>query len=66
MLIERADDVVSIIEIKLPRKIATFRAQTKLRQAVQLAFVTPYGVAENQYASELVDAQIRMEALLEA
>jgi len=68
MLIERADDVVSIIEIKfsdepfviskkyaeeLCRKIATFRAQTKLRQAVQLAFVTPYGVAENQYALEL-------------
>ena len=81
MLIERADDVVSIIEIKfsdepfvinkkyaeeLRRKVATFRAETKLRQAVHLAFVTPYGVAENQYASELVDAQIRMEALFEA
>jgi hypothetical protein len=52
--------------IELRRKMATFRAQTKLRQAVQLAFVTPYGVAESQYASELVDAQIRMEALLEA
>ncbi|HKY40860.1 MAG TPA: hypothetical protein VJN18_33225 [Polyangiaceae bacterium] len=78
MLIERADDVVSVVEIKftnepfvitrkysdeLHRKLATFRSQTKLRQAVHLVFVTSYGVAPNAYATELVDAEVRMDAL---
>lgn len=78
MLIDRADDVVSLVEIKftdtpfeitrvyadqLRRKVAVFRAQTKLKKAVHLVMMTSHGVAPNRYAKELVDAQVTMEDL---
>ena len=79
MLIDRADDVVSVIEIKftdapfiitrkyadeLRNKIAAFRAHTKLKKAVHLVFLTSYGVAKNRYAADLVDTEVTMDALL--
>jgi hypothetical protein len=80
MLIDRADGVVSIIEIKftdgpfaitrkyadeLRNKIAVFRAETALKKAVHLVFVTSYGVVQNQYAADIVDATVMMDALLQ-
>lgn len=78
MLIDRADDVVSLVEIKftdapfeitrayadqLRRKGEVFRLRTKLRKAVHVVMVTPYGVVPNRYAKELVDAEVTMQDL---
>lgn len=79
LLIDRADDVISVCEMKftdapfvitkqyaaaLRRKIDAFRRHTKTRKATHLVFVTSYGVRDGAHASELVDASITMDALL--
>lgn len=78
MLIDRADDVVSLVEIKfsdstfeitrayaeqLRKKVAIFRARTKSKKAVHLVMLTSYGVVPNRYAKELVDAELTLEHL---
>lgn len=79
LLIDRADDVVTICEMKftdgpftitkkyaaeLRRKLSVFREQTQTRKATHLVFVTSYGLTNNPYADELVDATVTMDALL--
>lgn len=49
----------------LRRKIDAFRRHTKTRKAIQIVFVTSYGVREGAHASELVDVSITMDALFE-
>ena len=78
MLIDRADDVVSVIEIKftdapfaitrkyadeLRNKIAVFRTHTKLTKAIHVVFVTSCGVVHNRHATDMVDAEVTMDAL---
>jgi len=78
MLIDRADGVVSVVEIKftnepflitrkyaglLRHKIAAFRARTGLKKAIHLVFVTSYGIVPNQHARDIVDAEVTMDAL---
>jgi uncharacterized protein len=78
MLIDRADDVVSVIEVEftaapftitrkyaeeLRNKLDVFRTQTKSRKTLHLVFLASHGVVPNQYAAELVDAQLTLEAL---
>ncbi|MEZ4225356.1 MAG: ATP-binding protein [Polyangiaceae bacterium] len=78
MLIDRADNVVSVVEIKfsdapftitrkyadeLRRKLAVFRQRTKLKKAVHLVLLTCHGVTDNEYKRELVDAEVTMDAL---
>jgi hypothetical protein len=80
LLIDRADDVVSVCELKftdtpfaitssyadtLRRRIATFREQTHTRKTVHLVFVTANGLADNRHARELVDAQLTMNVLFQ-
>lgn len=79
MLIDRADDVVTICEMKFTdapftvtrsyadevrNKIAVFRRETGTTKAVHVAFVTSYGVVDNQYSRDLIDANVTMDALL--
>lgn len=79
LLIDRADDVVSICEIKftdapfpitkryaaeLRRKVDAFVRHTGTRKATHLVFVTSYGVQPGAHARELVDAEVTMDALL--
>jgi len=81
MLIDRADNVVSVIEIKfsdgpftitrkysaeLRNKLAVFREQTKLKKAIHLVFLTCHGVTNNEYKTELVDTELTMDALFRA
>jgi hypothetical protein len=78
LLIDRADGVISVCELKfvdgefvitkkyaneLRSKTAAFRAATRTRKAIQLVLVTPYGVAKNAHADELVDRSVTIEAL---
>ena len=79
MLIDRADDVVSLCEMKftdapfritkkyaedMRRKVAVFRAATGTRKNIHVVFVTSYGLVDNAYARDLVDAQVTMDALV--
>lgn len=78
LIIDRADDVISVCEMKfsdapfvitkayaseLRRKLDAFRRATGTRKAIQLVFVTSYGVADGLHARELVDAQVTMDLL---
>lgn len=78
LLIDRADGIISVCEMKftegpftitkvyadrLRRKLQVFRDVTGTRKALQLVFVTSYGVTENRYARELVDQTVLMDAL---
>ena len=80
LLIDRADDVISICELKhtaepfaitrryaddLRRKLAVFRSQTRTRKALQLVLVTTAGLVDNVHARELVDRQIDLDAFWE-
>ncbi|MBX3188762.1 MAG: hypothetical protein KF819_17220 [Labilithrix sp.] len=79
LLIDRADNVISVCEMKftdepfvitkryadeLRNKLAVFRAQTGTKKTLHRVFVTSYGVVDNAYAKELVDRTVTMEALL--
>lgn len=79
LLIDRADGVISICEMKftdspftitkkyaseLKRKIDVFREQTGTKKNIHLVFVTSYGLTRNKYSDELVDSLITMDALL--
>jgi len=79
LLIDRADDVISVCEIKftdapftitkkyaaeLRHKLAVFREQTGTRKRLDLVFVSSYGITSNAYADELVDSALKMDVLL--
>ncbi len=77
LLIDRADDVISVCELKhtvnpfiitksyaddLRRKLAVFQRETKTRKNLQLAFVTTAGVLANSHSQDLVDREVSLDA----
>lgn len=79
LLIDRADNVVSVCEVKftdapftitkkyaeeLRNKLAVFRSHTGTRKVTHLVFVTSYGLKQNRYSEELVDNVVTMDQLL--
>ncbi|MBI5533484.1 MAG: AAA family ATPase [Deltaproteobacteria bacterium] len=77
LLIDRADDVISVCELKhtvnpfvitkgyaeaLKRKLAVFQASTGTRKALQLVLVTTAGLVDNAHAREVVDRHVGIEA----
>jgi hypothetical protein len=73
LLIDRADDVISVCELKhtinpfvvtkgyaeaLRRKLAVFHQVTKTRKALQLVLVSSNGVADNPHAGSIIDAKL--------
>lgn len=78
LLIDRADDVITVCEIKLTdgpftitkryaedlrRKLTAFRDHTRTKKGLHLVFITSYGLTQNAYSDELVDRSITMDAL---
>lgn len=78
LLIDRADNVISVCEAKftegpfvitkkyaneLRSKLAVFRAQTGTRKATQLVLIAANGLTANAYSDEIVDRTITTEAL---
>lgn len=70
LIIERADQIISLCEIKyskaqysinaneedkLRNRIYAFEQETKVRAAVQLAVITTFGLNQNAHASEVVN-----------
>lgn len=77
LLIDRADDVISVCELKhtvnpftitkryaedLRRKLAVFQRETGTRKNLQLVLVTTAGVLANAYSRDLVDRQVELDA----
>lgn len=80
LLLDRNDHVITICEIKFynaeytidkptamefRNKIATFKEATKTRKQLFLAIISTFGVKQNQYSLDLVDANLTMEDLFE-
>lgn len=78
MLIDRADGVINICEmkfynaqwkmtkqdaLKLQNRREQFRQSTKTRKALFNTVITPYGLLENEYSLEAVDKEITGEEL---
>lgn len=70
LIIERADQIISLCEIKyskgaysidakeeerLRNRMTDFVDETKVREAVQLVMITTYGLKENTHSSEVTD-----------
>jgi hypothetical protein len=79
LCIDRADDVISVCEIKfteqpfvmtkkyaddLRNKLAVFRAATKTKKQLQLVMVSASGVLENAHASDLIARTIDIGELM--
>jgi hypothetical protein len=79
LLINRKDNTINLCEIKfansefvidakyaaeLRSKIQTFRTITTTRKNVFLTLITPFGLAKNQYATELVAGEVTMEGVV--
>ena len=80
LLIDRKDGCINLCEIKfhsglftitkdyyqqLIEKRQRFINHTDTKKQVFLTFITNHGIAPNAYATEIVDAEIRLEQLLE-
>ncbi|MBL8889051.1 MAG: AAA family ATPase [Planctomycetaceae bacterium] len=80
LLIDRRDDVINLCEIKyaddefvidqryakeLRRKLDVFRRVSGTRKSVQLTMITTFGVRKNQYATELVDSEVKLSGLFD-
>lgn len=80
LLIDRQDNTINLCEMKfsesefivdkgyageLKRKIDVFKRITGTRKNVFLTMVSPYGVADNAYAKELVSNSLTLENLFE-
>jgi uncharacterized protein len=80
LLIDRKDDCVNLCEIKfysspftitkeyyqqLVEKRQRFIDYTGTKKQVFLTFITNHGVVPNAYSGEIVDAEVRLESLLE-
>ncbi|MDO4512107.1 MAG: ATP-binding protein [Bacteroidales bacterium] len=79
LLIDRADDVINVCEIKhvaseyvidanyehhLRERAALFRTVTKTKKALHHTFITTYGVARNKH-SGIVQSEVKMDDLFE-
>lgn len=77
LIIERADGVVNLCEIKYSRdkyvisadeeeklrnRASTFEQETCIRKAVHLTFITTYGIKENSHSTEITN-RLDMNAL---
>lgn len=77
LIIDRRDRVIDLCEMKfslgeysidkdydqkLRKRVETFRKNSKTKKAVQIVFVTTYGVETNQYIS-IVQKQVTLEDL---
>lgn len=77
LIIERADGVVNLCEIKYSRdkyvisadeeeklrnRASTFKQETCIRKAVHLTFITTYGIKENSHSTEIAN-RLDMNAL---
>ncbi len=80
LIIDRRDRVINLCEMKfslseyaidkdydekLRKRIETFRKNSKTKKAVQIVFVTTYGVESNQY-SGIVQKQVTLDDLFKA
>lgn len=80
LLLNRSDDTIHICEMKfstkqfvidkrysqlLQQKITAFRESIPPAKGLLLAFITTYGVADNEYRQQLVDNEIQMESLFD-
>ena len=80
LLIDRADHVINLCEIKfctqefmidksygseLQRKLSVFKQKTGTKKTVLLTMVTTYGLKENEYSRKLVDKSLPMDILFE-
>ncbi|HCL06422.1 MAG TPA: ATPase [Chitinophagaceae bacterium] len=80
LLIDRADNCINIFEMKfsnteftitkkyageLSSKLAAFRKQVKSKKTLLFSMLTTYGVSENDYKTQLVDNELKMEILFE-
>lgn len=78
LLIDRADNVVNLCEMKfygaeytidkkyaedLRNKVALFQETTKTKKNVFITMVTTYGVKENPYSLQLVQKELTIDAL---
>jgi len=79
MLIDRADEVINLCEIKyasdqyaltaeyeekLRNRVSLFRAATKTKKAIHHTFITTYGVAKNLH-SGIVQSEVTLEDLFQ-
>lgn len=70
LIIERADQIISLCEIKyskgiysldakeeerLRNRITDFADETKVKEAVQLVLITTYGLKDNAHSTEVND-----------
>ena len=80
LLIDRADDVVSVCEMKYARgmytmsdadvrslrnKLAAFEAETKMSKALHLTLVTLHGAVRNAHYNELVQKEVCLGDMLD-
>jgi AAA+ ATPase superfamily predicted ATPase len=78
LLIDRDDNVINICEIKfvdsmftidktyyqnLKNKLIEFKKTTKTRKNIYLTMITSYGLNQNKYSNELIDADFDMNCL---
>jgi AAA+ ATPase superfamily predicted ATPase len=80
LLIDRADNCINIFEMKfstseftitkkyaaeLTNKIASFRKHTKTKKALLPTMLTTYGVFENNYKTQLLENELKMDILFD-
>jgi AAA+ ATPase superfamily predicted ATPase len=78
LLIDRDDNVINLCEMKfsnapfridrryaaeLTAKIGAFTSATRTRKSVFLTFLTTHGLERNAYSQQLVESDVRMDAL---
>lgn len=80
LLIDRDDNVINLCEMKfsnapfridrryatdLNAKVNAFTSATRTRKSVFLTFITTHGIERNAYSQQLVESDVRMDALFE-
>lgn len=80
LLIDRADNCINIFEMKfsnteftitkkyaeeLTNKLNAFRKQVKTKKTLMLTMLTTYGVSENNYKTQLVEDELKMDILFD-
>lgn len=78
LLIDREDNVINLCEMKfsnapfridrryatdLNAKVNAFTSATRTRKSVFLTFITTHGIDRNTYSQQLVESDVRMDAL---
>lgn len=69
LILDRADDIVNVCEMKfskipylinkaeymkLQNRLFAFQSETLMNKGLQLTFITPYGLNENEYSHEVI------------